>query len=171
MCRAVRTGEAFGDNPLKFGRKRSKIYTLFSWIPTCTPRCLDLPTALYRVQQASKQARLLQQWWTNSIQSKWGVYWTAIHLFSRGLRLSCYTQQYSRATTNNEVSNILSLITVLIVWELYLVQNKIWKNILLSEPIWTYPNLYVPIWTYLNLSDPIWIYLNLYELIWTYQSQ
>ena len=74
-------------------------------------------------------------------------------------------EQYSRATTNNEVSNILSLITILIV---YLVQNKICKNILQLEPISTYLNLYVPICTYLSLSDPIWIYLNLFGLIWTY---
>ena len=74
-------------------------------------------------------------------------------------------EQYSWATTNNEVSNILSLITILTV---YLVQNKICKNILQLEPISTFLNLYVPICTYLSLSDPIWIYLNLFGLIWTY---
>ena len=86
-----RKPEGLGDNPLKFGRKISKTYAISSWIPTCSSRFLNLPMVLYRVQQASKQARLLQQWWTNSIQSKWGVYWTAIHLFSRGLRLSCWS--------------------------------------------------------------------------------
>ena len=59
-------------------------------------------------------------------------------------------QQYSRATTNNEVSNILSLITViLIVSGLYL-QFKT-----RFEKIYSYLNLSKSIQIYMFLSEPI----------------
>ena len=81
-------------------------------------------------------------------------------------------QQYSRATTNNEVSNILSLITVLlIVSGLYLQFKtrfeKIYSSLNLSKSIQIYMFLSEPIWIYLKLSEHIWTYLNLSKLILT----